>query len=202
MANEIGQVEPPAIPIARDEYDRRWQDQYNNVLRLYFNRLNTLVNTLLSPDAGAQYLYTAHAEFYDTTTQTALATGTEYVLTFNTTTTTNNISLVSSSQITVEHSGVYLFNVYGHVDTTGAAGDLTLWAKKNGTNIAGSARRVNVSVDGPIQFSEVLTLTAGDYIQFYWETDNTNVEFSTVAAGTNYPQIPSVAASVSFVSNG
>jgi hypothetical protein len=31
---------PPNLPLAPDEYERRYQDQLNNVLRLYFNQLN------------------------------------------------------------------------------------------------------------------------------------------------------------------
>jgi hypothetical protein len=31
---------PPSLPLAPDEYERRYQDQLNNVLRLYFNQLN------------------------------------------------------------------------------------------------------------------------------------------------------------------
>jgi len=31
---------PPNLPLAPDQYDRRYQDQLNNVLRLFFNQLN------------------------------------------------------------------------------------------------------------------------------------------------------------------
>ena len=31
---------PPSLPLAPAEYERRYQDQLNNVLRLYFNQLN------------------------------------------------------------------------------------------------------------------------------------------------------------------
>jgi len=33
-------VTPPNLPLAPDEYDRRYQDQLTNVLRLFFNQLN------------------------------------------------------------------------------------------------------------------------------------------------------------------
>jgi len=41
-------VTPPNLPLAPVEYDRRYQDQLNNVLRLYFNQTNTA-----GPLAGA-----------------------------------------------------------------------------------------------------------------------------------------------------
>lgn len=31
---------PPNLPLAPDAYDRRYQDQLNNVLRLFFNQLS------------------------------------------------------------------------------------------------------------------------------------------------------------------
>jgi hypothetical protein len=45
----INQVAPPALPLARDQYDRPYQDQLNNVLRLYFVQLNAAVNLLQAP---------------------------------------------------------------------------------------------------------------------------------------------------------
>ena len=32
-------VAPPSLPAAPDEYERRYQDQLNNVFRLYFNQI-------------------------------------------------------------------------------------------------------------------------------------------------------------------
>jgi hypothetical protein len=49
MKNYVNQVVPPALPLARDEYERAYQDQLNNVLRLYFVQLNAIVNTLHIP---------------------------------------------------------------------------------------------------------------------------------------------------------
>ena len=31
---------PPSLPLAPTEFERRYQDQLNNILRLYFNQLN------------------------------------------------------------------------------------------------------------------------------------------------------------------
>jgi hypothetical protein len=39
-------IAPPALPQAADEYSRAYQDQFNNVLRLYFTRLQSLLGTL------------------------------------------------------------------------------------------------------------------------------------------------------------
>ena len=31
---------PPSLPLAPEQYERRYQDQLNNILRLFFNQLN------------------------------------------------------------------------------------------------------------------------------------------------------------------
>jgi hypothetical protein len=47
--NLLNQVAPPALPLARDQYDRPYQDQLNNILKLYFVQLNSAVNLLQIP---------------------------------------------------------------------------------------------------------------------------------------------------------
>lgn len=48
----LQQVVPPNLPLAPTQYDSRYQDQLNNVLRLYFNRLNSILGQL---EASAPY---------------------------------------------------------------------------------------------------------------------------------------------------
>ena len=56
---EIEKVAAPNLPLAPDEWDRRFQDQYSNVLRLYFNRLDNFTARLLASDViPAQTSYT------------------------------------------------------------------------------------------------------------------------------------------------
>jgi hypothetical protein len=43
---EINQVAAPNLPLSPFEYDRQYTDQLNNVLRLYFNRLDAILNQL------------------------------------------------------------------------------------------------------------------------------------------------------------
>ena len=47
--NLLNQIAPPALPLAREQYDRPYQDQLNNILRLYFVQLNAAVNLLQVP---------------------------------------------------------------------------------------------------------------------------------------------------------
>ena len=43
---EINQVAAPNLPLSPFEYDRQYADQLNNVLRLYFNRVDAILNQL------------------------------------------------------------------------------------------------------------------------------------------------------------
>lgn len=44
----INRVAAPALPIAPEIYNRPYQDQLNNVLRLYFNRLDSILGQLMA----------------------------------------------------------------------------------------------------------------------------------------------------------
>jgi hypothetical protein len=43
---EINQVASPNLPLSPMQYDRQYADQLNNVLRLYFNRVDAILNQL------------------------------------------------------------------------------------------------------------------------------------------------------------
>lgn len=43
---ELNRVVAPSLPVAPAEYDRLYQDQYSNILRLYFNRLDAILAQL------------------------------------------------------------------------------------------------------------------------------------------------------------
>ena len=43
---ELNQVAAPNLPLATTQYSQQYQDQLNNVLRLYFNRLDAILDQL------------------------------------------------------------------------------------------------------------------------------------------------------------
>ena len=45
---ELNKVAAPNLPLATLEYDRQYIDQLNNVMRLYFNRLDALTGQLVA----------------------------------------------------------------------------------------------------------------------------------------------------------
>ena len=50
--------EPPNLPLAPRDYESRYHEQLNNVLRLYFNRLNALLRNIVATTAPIPVTYT------------------------------------------------------------------------------------------------------------------------------------------------
>ena len=60
----------PNLPLGPDEYERRYQDQFSNILRLYFNQLTSALNSLITPVTLSTAVYTV-AELPSAVTATA-----------------------------------------------------------------------------------------------------------------------------------
>lgn len=61
--NRIITPAPPNLPLGTDQYERRYQDQFTNVLRLYFNQLQNAFAELFGPDGG-KYIAFPNGAFY------------------------------------------------------------------------------------------------------------------------------------------
>jgi hypothetical protein len=48
MTQAITNSVPPNLPLATTDYERQYQDQLNNVLRLYFNQTSGSLNSLVT----------------------------------------------------------------------------------------------------------------------------------------------------------
>ena len=76
--NRIINPAPPNLPLGTDQYERRYQDQFTNILRLYFNQLQNAL-TELTGNIGGRYLafpYGAfHQDGYTTLTNTIPTAG-------------------------------------------------------------------------------------------------------------------------------
>ena len=53
----------PNLPLAPPEYNRQFQDQFENILRLYFNQLDNTFGSLLGP-TGGKYLKFPYGAFH------------------------------------------------------------------------------------------------------------------------------------------
>lgn len=118
-------------------------------------------------------------------------------VTFNSGTSGTGINVVTSTQITFTDAGTYMVapNLqFKNTDTVD--NDVTIWLRKNGTNIANSATIITVpkAADGGNAFFQILyydTVTAGQYIEVMWLPENVAVTIDYTAAGAIAPAIPS-----------
>jgi hypothetical protein len=206
MANEIDRVATPALPLAPEGYDRPYMDQNSNVLRLFFNRFVNVVNTLLSTDDGGKFLYMPRGLFYSTVDQTAAAINTGYPVEFENTYIGNGISIggTDNTRITASDDGVYNFQVTLQLEhNNSSAATLWTWINKNGTDqpYGGQKNTIKGNDEVAVHWNFSIDLTAGQYIEMYWATDDVQLNLHTEAATAPHPGLPSTVVAVSFISN-
>lgn len=188
-------VVPPNLPVALREYDQRSMEQFNNVLRLYFNQVSNRIN---AP--------TPHASYYDTTTQTNPVADTVNLFTYNSVVSEYEVTRgTPTSKIYVANTGVYNFQFSAQLDKTGgSASSVYIWPRVNGVNLPNSATKM--VIDGPNNeivpaWNFVLVMGARDYFELAWQSSDTDVVIREEAASGNVPEIPSIILTVNWVSN-
>ena len=198
----------PNLPLATPEYDRQFQDQFENILRLYFNQLDNAFGSLLGP-TGGKYLKFPYGAFSSGVDQTAIA-NTATLMTLDTTDFSNDVS-ISSSKITVANSGIYNLQFSVQLENAdNAPQDTFIWLKQNGVDIVGSTGKIGMparkGVGDPFHsifgWNYFVSMTAGQYIEIYWSTTNANVsiQYYPASGSPTKPATQSVVATMSFVS--
>jgi len=197
----------PSLPLGTDQYERRYQDQFTNILRLYFNQIQNALAELFS-DAGGKYVAFPHGAFSSDQDQTAIV-NTATLMTLNTTDFASGIS-INNSEITVANAGIYNLQFSAQFQNTDTAfQDVYIWLKQNGTDITGSTgfvsipnRHAGTNGHSIVGWNYFLSMNANDYIEIYWSVPNVAVSIQHLAAsGTpTKPSTQSVVATLSFVS--
>ena len=209
-SNRILNPAPPSLPLGTEKYERRYQDQFTNVLRLYFNQLRNSLTELLG-NTGGKYLDFPYGAFQDSTDQVAVSTTVAYPVTFNTTDFSNGVTVVSNSRITVANAGLYNLQFSIQLtNTTNATHDVDIWFRVNGTNVPASNSRFGLaqrkSPGDPYHIIAALnyfvSLNATDYVEIMWRTSDVGVyiEHYVASASPTRPAIPSAIVTMSFVS--
>jgi hypothetical protein len=214
MTNLYQQLQTPAtpdLPNPQDSYDRLTVAQTNAALRTFFLKLTNVLQTLASP-RGGKYLNNPYGAFLDLTDQVAANTTTAYAIIFDTTDLSNGVTLSNSSRLNVAQAGIY--NIQFSVqltNTTNAPQDVDIWFRKNGTNISNSNSRFGFaarkSPSDPFHIVAAMnlfvSLDTNDYVELMWRPTDVGVAIEHYAASSTptRPVIPSVIATVTFVSN-
>jgi hypothetical protein len=205
------QLDTPSIPslgYPPEVYERRHFNENYGAINNFFKKITSAFGSLFGR-RGGQYLNNPYGAFQSDVDQTAAAANTAYAMTLGTTDYANGVSVASSSRITVAVTGIWNLQWSGQFENSGSQDhDVRVWLKINGTVVTGSTGFISVpakhgSVNGHalVGWNYFVQLDANDYVELWWETDNTSVSIQSYAAAGNYPSTASVIATMSFVSN-
>lgn len=207
--NTLDPIAVPNLPLSGQQFTPQYQDQLNNVLRLYFNRLTTNVNALTGV-RGGQYLDFPYAAIQRTTDKTFTA-NTATQITFDQNDFLNGCTNDGTDGIVVEQSGIYNYQFSVQLKNTNTQiHSAWIWLRVNGVDVAGTGSKFDVTsshggIDGFViaACNFYVQLNAGDTAEMWAAVDNVAVTFDATAAQTvpfAMPAIPSVVATLSFVS--
>lgn len=222
MARRIVTPATPNLPLGPAEYERRYQDQFSNVLRLYFNQLKNALSLLFGLNGGS-YLGFPHIAASDSTTQYATADNTPTVVKWNTLDAGSGFTLNADSTATAQIPGIYKITYsLQFANNDNVVHDAIVWLRINDSTPANDVTNSTTLFTLPARksagvssylcgYSEVVfTLNAGDTVGLWWGTDKTATSGGTTgvyiearAAQTSpmpYPATPSSLGSITFVS--
>ncbi len=135
---------------------------------------------------------------------TAASSDTAYAITYDTPALANGISLgTPASRIVFADGGLYLVtftaqirqNAFGNVE-------LRFWPRINGTDVAGSTmvnRMHNFGATLTVSRSAIFSVSANDYLEAMWSTDDTDAFLEGTAATAWSPAAPSTAISITRI---
>ena len=220
--NRIITPAPPNLPLGTDQYERRYQDQFTNVLRLYFNQLQNAFAELFGPDGG-KYIAFPHIAASDSALQYATAANTPTIIQWSSLDSGTGFTLNANSTATAQIPGIYKITYsLQFANNDNAAHDAIVWLRIDGSTSANDVSSSTTVFTIPARksagipsyvcgYSEVVfTLKAGNSVGLWWGTDQaatsggaTGIYIDYQAAQTSpmpYPAVPSAIGSITFVS--
>lgn len=140
----------------------------------------------------------------------SITANTATAMTLDTTDYSSNVYLSNSSRMNVRNAGIYNLQWSGQFQNTDTQlHDVTVWLRKNGSDITGSAGFISIpnshgGVNGHaiIGWNYFLELAANDYIEIYWSATNASISLQFYPTGTSptRPSTASVIATMNYVS--
>lgn len=157
------------------------------------------------PFASAVNIY---GSFYSTATQNITTTSPSTVFTYTSTAVANGVSLEASGgtvqRIKVSRTGIYEASYSIQLSKTSgpvASSYTYIWVRVNGVDVPDTNGRIEINSNNtdtlPI-VPYILSLTAGDYIEFVAESTIAGVQIIAVT-GTPGPDIPSIIVGVKLI---
>lgn len=211
LGQQISTPVQPNLGTPAPAYDQGFFGTSFGGLNVYFSKLTAIFSALFG-QRGGKWINNPYGAFQDSTDQTAANTTTAYAITFDTTDFSNGVTLSNSSRLNVAQAGIYnlQFSIQ-FKNTTNDTQDVDVWFRKNGTNIDKSNSKFGLAprkaagdpshVIAALNF--FVNLAANDYVEIMWRPSDVGVSIEHYAASSSptRPAVPSVIATLSFVSN-
>lgn len=208
--NKLLNAVAPSLPVGPIEYSRQYQDQLNNVLRLYFRQLDGVFSAFLN-EAGGRFVSLPCGSYFSnqTTTFTANVVTT---LTLNNTDANATISTaLSNGSVQVTYPGIYNYQFSAQFENSDSqAHDVEVWAKVDGTDVYESATQLTIpSKHGSRNGAAVaawnffLVAQANSKFDLVVASSSADVKLAALPAASSpfvRPSIPSLISTVTFVS--
>lgn len=140
--------------------------------------------------------------FFGDSTYTALLINTAYTIVLTDQVSGFNTALGSpASRVVFSSPGQFNINYSIQASNLGFSGNLWVWVRKNGTNIADSSLRVSIPLNSDTIVSRSFSLTAipTDYFELVWVTDNVDVSLVSQASTAFAPASPAVMLNINQV---
>jgi hypothetical protein len=155
--------------------------------------------------SGSSLYVNGHKQFnvgawQDTTTQSGSA-NTAYAFKFNTTDILDGVIISGSTGLKTTYAGSYNIQWSGQLSQGAGSADVTVWLRKNGTNINGTGGVVTVASNSKLlpAWNYVLDLNANDVIEIMWGSNSSATTWEAIPASGIYPSCASIIATVTQV---
>ena len=140
-----------------------------------------------------------YAQYQDVLTQTIAVINTGYPINFRTLDISNGVTVVSNSRITFANTGIYNLQFSVQLENSDTQEhDVTIWLRKNGVDVVGSAGFVAVvakhgGINGHVlpSWNYLLDVVGGEYYELVWSATSTQVTMPFIAAGSPPPSTAS-----------
>jgi len=162
---------------------------------------NSATTGSLYVNVRSGFEYPQYAIGYNLSNHTASIANTETLIDIDTPQVQSGITLVDNSKLTVSTPGLYEFTMISQINRVSSSGTASMyfWAKKNGVDVPNSNNNIDITGNTGtaatlLDRNLVIVLEAGDYIQFYWATDDTDMILKYTAASSTptRPATPAV----------
>lgn len=136
---------------------------------------------------------------------TAAATNTAYAIQYDAPVMADGVTLsgTNPTRIVFEEGGTFLLAFSAQlVSTTASTVEFRFWPRINGTDATGSTIRYNLKLNGSavvVSRSAIFPMSAGDYLEVMWATDDTSGYLEASAATAYAPSAPATSLSITRI---